>query len=290
MDLRGAFLRKYNSNHDRRGRFSRSNSSGLAPSGGKASSKIRVVSDASVSWDGDLVEQFSREFSETLDSAIGMGKIKTKAIPLELSETHEKHGAFLVDRSGNWPDYFDVPAHINVSSVPGYPSALFTAVHEAWHFIDLVSSSIQGRFGSSDPSRRMENVLSAARESETTRKILDALDDMEDDPEAEVELLSEREGTRTVRGEAKANFIFHMRGYVFSAREVFARAATQWAANRSGNKTLISRARVYASGGGPMAFSYKGERYSQQPHWTEGEFAPISKALDEYFKDKGMIA
>lgn len=149
----------------------------------------------------------------------------------------------------------------------------FAFTHEFGHFLDFMDFGQKRRFTTAaknyvradDP--RFVRFWKAVDDSDaytTIRNMRSAPDDF-----VRIVELGDGRRYRFVPNSA------HLR-YLSEPEELFARAYSQWVAEKSGNRAMLDGLESFRSGPYPM-------------QWSTEDFAPIADALDELFRAEGML-
>ena len=150
------------------------------------------------------------------------------------------------------PGKIGVPDRIGMSGKA--PNKLMTMTHELGHFIDHQAIDVAGVFASQD-SPLLEAWRNAVAKT-TPIKALEAL-------------------LQTAKNPKRITML----KYFLRGREIWARAYAQYIAIRTGDAEIL--AELAAIRGVP--------NYGEYVTWTDEEFAPIAKEIDQVFKGKGWI-
>ena len=68
--------------------------------------------------------------------------------------------------------------------------------------------------------------------------------------------------------------------YLLRPREQFARTYAQWVATRTGDRTLLDQLAVFQGA----------ENYTLRAYqWPDDDFTPIGAALDDIFRERGLL-
>ncbi len=199
-----------------------------------------------------------KEVLKIIDSVHGDGALST--IPVTWNRKIHEHGSY-TSLSG-------VPKGIAASSKGDHP--LLTLAHEIGHFIDQQALGVAGRFASESADaairQRMAAFTKAALDSPQVKQLR--------------ALLLRKNVEMVVEGKLRRVPIDHPHvSYLLSTREIFARAYSQWIAERSGNPAMKTQLNMRR---GKTASSAHDVLYTV--HWLDEDFAPIKVALDELFR------
>ena len=140
------------------------------------------------------------------------------------------------------------------------------------HFLDnqvLKDKSRVGGFGSDQATKEFLPVLRAIEESPQYKKLekmkRTALDQFDTS-------LPHAAGMELIKIENQVD-------YLLDAREAWARAYSQYIAEKSGNPVMLKELRAIVES--PVEWSVR--------QWETKDFAPIREAIDTMFRDKGWI-
>ncbi len=132
------------------------------------------------------------------------------------------------------------------------PWPALTAAHEIGHFLDLEAIGTAGQFATQSGDHLMHQVLAAAKDTDAVKALQTRL-----------------VNTGTARGKQ------YLR-YLLSDVEIWARAYSQYIAEKSGSLTMLS----------DLKKALAAEAHRQ---WTEGDFKPVAEAIDKMFQQLGWI-
>ncbi|WP_350351888.1 phage minor capsid protein [Microbacterium sp. A8/3-1] len=137
----------------------------------------------------------------------------------------------------------------------------FTTVHELGHWLDNKLLGDDARYGSDrldSPAWTRWNAAVAAsaptRHLETVRGMVG-------------------------NGRVSAELGTHI-DYMLRPREQFARAYAQWVATRTGDATLLAQLAVFQGADNSILRAY---------HWADDDFEAIGAALDDIFRERGLL-
>ncbi|MGN7977434.1 phage minor capsid protein [Microbacterium sp. 22195] len=137
----------------------------------------------------------------------------------------------------------------------------FTAVHELGHWLDNKLFGNDRMYGSdqvtNDAWRRWQAAVFESRSSQALRNVLA----LSSDPRITPELTATAE-------------------YLLDPREQFARSYAQWIATRAADQTLLDQLRTYTTATHPVLRAY---------HWADDDFEAIGSALDDIFRERGLL-
>lgn len=184
-----------------------------------------------------------------IDQVHGDGQLPE--IPVQMDGARKRWGAF-------WHHLtLGRPIKITVSRYGTHPE--LTLAHEVGHFLDYSGIGSAGRFAS-----QVEVVMSdwwdVVRKSSAIR-----------------ELMEMRQKGSYLRNGIKYPVDRRYVDYLLSNHEIWARAYAQYIAMKSGDKAMLDGLDRVRNYGGPGGLS----------QWTDADFAPIMKAIDDLFEKLG---
>lgn len=137
-----------------------------------------------------------------------------------------------------------------VRSTGPWPS--FTTVHEVGHFLDLEAIGQKGDFATLSGDREMKRVLDAAESTDAIKALRLQLQ-------------------QTTSDSLRAYY-----QYLLSPQEIWARAYSQFVAERSGSKSLER----------DLAKAIEAQKNRQ---WMPADFAPVGEAIENMFSNLGWL-
>lgn len=137
----------------------------------------------------------------------------------------------------------------------------FTAVHELGHWLDNKLFGDDRAYGSEKLASTAWQRWQAAVDSSVPTRHLQTVRGMTGDPRVTPELLTHID-------------------YMLRRREQFARSYAQWIATRSGDGRLLSQLEYFQTAENTILRAY---------HWADDDFEPIGAALDEIFRERGLL-
>jgi hypothetical protein len=149
-----------------------------------------------------------------------------------------------VDLAGN-----STADHIGVRASGEWPA--LTTVHEAGHFLDLEGIGAKGTFASA--TGELKEVLDAARQTQA------------------IAGLQSKMATTTSQDIRE-----HIRDYLLTDKEIWARAYSQYIAERSHSAPLKTQLEARLA-------------KTEFEQWTTEDFAPVAQAIDKLFTQLGWL-
>lgn len=193
---------------------------------------------------------------EAIDATHGDGVLPK--IPLTVSSTTKREAAYTYNPlSGK-------PTKIDLSRGGRHPRLSLT--HELGHVIDHQAVDVQGQFASV-ASPKLDAWRTAVRASAAYQRLLELR------AVPVVEVTTDAGAKVAVRIPRK-----HIE-YLLDLRELWARSYAQYVAIRGGNAALLNELVGIRSGNG-MAYPHQ---------WSDVDFEPIAKAMDEAFEALGWV-
>lgn len=196
-----------------------------------------------------------RESLSIIDSVHGDGTLAN--IPFTQSRTKAYKAAF-------YSNILGTPIRIDLAN--GNNSHEFSLVHEMGHYFDLHAIGSPGSFASAKQDLLLAPVLAAAQKSSAIRDIRKTYQERK-------VIVDEKEFPLSPNGKKFLE-------YLLNPKEIWARAYTQFIANRSGNKRMQATL---------QATQLSGKQSGYMSQWDDNDFAKIEKEIESLMLELGWI-
>lgn len=199
---------------------------------------------------GDQFTKIEKSISVPTNSALAIissvhGDGVLKNIPFTSTPTAQYEAAFYHKNKS--------PIMIKLSKSATEPVS--SIVHEMGHYFDLYAIGDKGEFSSLVPGSPAAKVVEVAKKSKAITKLQKEFDNL-------------------IVAKSKKEYL----QYLLSNKEIFARLYTQYIAEASGNKTMLTEMGKAANPKIPGSIPYQ---------WSRSDFAGIKKAMDEMMTELG---
>lgn len=204
----------------------------------------------------DTIKAKVNRAMKAIDEVHGDGVLKNIPI-LSLRHDDAADGYFTRGAEGGPPKKISIKA--------GGVTPELTHVHEMGHYLDYWALGKQGSFASTE-TKAGKTLLAAIKQTPTTKALLEGI--------KSGKILSE--GRMMFANQRSKEYM----EYLARDREIFARAYSQYIANKSSSDILKKQ----------LAGLIKDQgNDTMRQHWSEEEFKPIEKLFEEIFIEKGWI-